>query len=214
MGALVHNQKVTTQHLSDSESTCYAHAVATVIRAAQDRIVGRYVNDFDDLVCEITSEFGYEGADVVGVLETICPRKRLQSAVRDPSEVLSILEERPLVASFWLTQTQWDNFSRFFKENPRGKLSSAYLGPADPRDPRPGHAVAIIGIGQDRGAYYFKMKNSWGRNFADYGYFRVAFDAFGPEVEYVDVFYTFNDISEREHAAYESAQNHLMSLRS
>merc|ERR1712118_344043 len=114
-----------------------------------------------------------EGYDVVEVLETICPRKRLQSAVRSPLEVLDILEDRPLVACFWLTQRQWDRFSYFFERYPRGKLSSDDLGPADPDERQDGHAVAIIGYGQDRGVDYFKMKNSWGRDFADDGFFRV-----------------------------------------
>merc|ERR1711870_58511 len=113
---------------------------ATVIRAAQDRIVGRHKDDFDDLVCEITSEFGYEGGFPDRVLEVICPRKRLQSAVRNRREVLSILEERPLVLCFCLTPTQWDNFDVFFKKTRSGKLTSAHLGPDDPEEPLEGHA--------------------------------------------------------------------------
>jgi len=221
--SVVHNQQMTTQHLSDRTLTCYAHAVATVIRAAQSRIVGRHRNNFDDLVCEITSEFGYEGGDVFRVLETICPRKRLQCVGRDPREVSHILEGRPLVACFSLTESQWCKFTDFFKRCPRGTLSSDDLGP-DYGDRLDGHAVAIIGFGQEREVdcngwerevEYFKMKNSWGRDFADDGYFRVEKNAFEyAGLEFVDVFYTLDDISETEHAAYESYVSEFMSGKS
>ncbi|CAE7946755.1 aceE [Symbiodinium sp. KB8] len=73
----IHDQDVGPRGPDGERGTCYAFAVATAIRSAQMRILGRAVEKHLALVDEITREFGCDGADVSAVLDALCPRKKL-----------------------------------------------------------------------------------------------------------------------------------------
>jgi hypothetical protein len=133
-------------------------------------------------------DFGTDGASIESVLDIWAPSFRLKykhySYRRYPH-----FGTRPVIACFYLSGTQWHNFSRFFKHNPRGTLTPADLGPfpsklAPPRrgqacaactaDGLPacncgGHAVVLM---RDTGGR-LTLLNSWGAAFADRGRFRV-----------------------------------------
>lgn len=53
--------------------TCYAHAVATVMRAAEKRVVGRELHKHEEIVSPIINKFGMNGADVERFFSTNVP---------------------------------------------------------------------------------------------------------------------------------------------
>lgn len=88
--------------------TCYAHAVATAVRAAESRIVGRTPETHAEIVERIVSKHGSKGGRVKKVLEEECPKRCLRyrkvsysqanEAIQRSTNSLSILlVRRPIV---------------------------------------------------------------------------------------------------------------------
>ncbi len=80
-----------------------------------------------------------------------------------------IAESGPLVAGF----TVYDDFFGFFSTDDQ----AVYKRSSDPGDIAGGHAVSVVGYNQSEG--YWICKNSWGADFADDGFFRIAFGEVG-----------------------------------
>ena len=84
------------------------------IRSAQMRICSRAVDSHQRLVNQMTERYGYDGAHVPTVLEHICPQKLLHFR-RIRSDVQERLKSRLLLATFWLSDEDWHQLSRFFQ---------------------------------------------------------------------------------------------------
>jgi len=63
----------------------------------------------------------------------------------------------------------YPNFGKFFESNPKGVYSDLE-GLVTPEG---GHAVCIVGWGEQDGKKYWLCRNSWGLEFGDNGYFRI-----------------------------------------
>ena len=181
--------------------TCYANATAAVLHLAMKRIVRRDGGypDFFDLRRKLIGKYGEHGAPTMKVLKEICPEYRLQCQKVDAVGAMkAVSAKRPVVARFYLTGAQWDQFSQFYKEKPKGILTRAYLemkkhSPSDPG----GHAVVLTSYDAES----LRLMNSWGDDWADNGFFRVQnADVLG--LEFADVFWTENDLSQEEKSAY------------
>ena len=183
--------------------TCYANAAAAVLHLAMHRIVGRdhgYPN-FDDLKKKMINIYGKEGANAKKVLEQMCPLYRLHvSEVNLKGALCAIASKRPVVTTFQLTGKQWDSFSMFFDQNPSGILTeeelSKHYNVRNPSGPR-GHAVVLT-------SYSIKsllFMNSWGCEWGDKGFFRVASSKV-LNCKFYDVYWTLEDLSAAEKAAY------------
>ena len=182
--------------------TCYANASAAVMHLAMKRIIGRDGGypDFFELREKLIAKYGKYGASTKEVLEEICPEYRLQCQTVDAIGAMeAISAKRPVVVTFHLTGAQWDQFRKFYDENPRGILTRSYL------DSKPvstsgagGHAVVLTSYDADS----LRLMNSWGDDWADQGFFRVQnSNVLG--LQFFDVFWTLDDLTKKEKKAYE-----------
>ena len=128
--------------------TCYANATAAVLHLAMKRIVRRDGGypDFFELRRELIDKHGKDKARTMEVLEKICPKYRLQCQKVDAVGAMkAVSAKRPVVARFSLTEAQWDQFRQFYKKNPKGILTRAYLNSTQQHSTsdRFGHAVVL-----------------------------------------------------------------------
>ncbi|XP_057300016.1 uncharacterized protein LOC130630514 [Hydractinia symbiolongicarpus] len=183
--------------------TCYANATAAVLHLSMHRIIGRDGGypEFDTLRDSIIATYGKNGASTAKVLEEVCPRYRLQFKEVDTVHALnSVTSKRPVLARFYLTSSEWEIFSKFYRENPRGILSKAVLDITQrPRNAKlQGHAVVLTSFNSE----CLRLMNSWGCNWADQGFFRVS-NASVLQLYFIDVYWTLNDLKLSEIDAYD-----------
>ena len=110
------------------ESTCYANAVAAVFHLAMQRIIGREGRDTDFYAIRVRliQEYGKSGANTRKVLEEVCPEYRLHFREVDETHARQALNKRqPVVATFFLSKEEWENFSKFYKKSPKGILQNS-----------------------------------------------------------------------------------------
>ena len=184
--------------------TCYANASAAVMHLAMKRIVGRDGGypDFFELRKKLINKYGKKGASTIKVLREVCPEYRLQCERVDTNGAKkAITEKRPVVARFYLTGAQWDQFSQFYQEKGKGILTKSYLNSKTGSTSDPGgHAVVLTSYDAES----LRLMNSWGDDWADSGFFRVQnSDVLG--LEFFDVYWTLNDLSKDEKEAYKKS---------
>ena len=182
--------------------TCCAHASTAVMHLAMKRIIGRDGGypEFYDLRDRLIAKYDKHGVSTEKVLKEICLEYRLQCQTVDATGAMeAISAKRPVVATFHLTGAQWDQFRKFYDENPRGILTRSYLDSKRFSESKPGvHVVVLTSYDADS----LRLMNSWGDDWADQGFFRVQnSDVLG--LKFVDVFWTLNNLSEKEKEAYE-----------
>ena len=184
--------------------TCYAHASATVLHLAMRRILGREGENpgFYKLRGEIIKKYKLKGGNTKDVLEEMCKKYRLHSEEASSKEAMqAVVEKRPVVAKYRLTDDERETFKNFYKKNPVGILTQKELDlnqrPTNPDLKTTGHAVVLT-------SYNSKcliFMNSWGQNWGDSGFFRVQ-NAEVLQMEFFDVYWTLNDLSEQEKEYY------------
>lgn len=190
------------------EGTCYANASAAVLHLSMKRILGRdggypnfyelrtkIINRYDDN--DIKDKKNIEkGVSTLKVLMEITPEYRLHCKLVNANDAMkAIAAKRPVVATFCLNDSEWKQFENFYKEHPTGILtkSDIDLGNRDLQEEFTGHAVVLTSFNSE----CFRFMNSWGEKFADMGFFKVKhFTVL--DFEFIDVFWTLNDLSERE----------------
>ena len=188
--------------------TCYAEAAATVLHLSMTRIRGRVGGcpDFYTLKDEIVKEFdpkNYpDGVPTIRVLEKMCPKYRLRcKQVELKGAMLAVASSRPVVATFRLTESKWDNFDDFYEENPKGILTKKEIDKTA-RSPKTqtenrekifGHAAVLTSFDSE----CLRLLNSWGDDWGDMGFFRVQkADVLG--LKFIDVYWTEDDLKEEE----------------
>ena len=185
------------------EETCYANACASVLHLAMQRIIGRDGGypDFFELRRELIAKYGEHGASTRKVLEAICPKYRLECKDVNAIDAMeAVSAKRPVVARFYLSGAQWDQFSQFYKENPKGILTRSYLDSKHHSESKPGgHAVVLTSYD----AQSLCLMNSWGDDWANNGFFRVQNANTLPRLTFFDVFWTWDSLSKEEMTAYE-----------
>jgi len=205
-----HSQYLGPAAPDGAQGTCYAFATATAIRSAQQRIFSRTVEDHGTLVSSITSRYGCNGIAserFPHVLRHMLRTRRLGCREVTIDQAKLLANSRVVLASFALCRDGWDRFSSFFAQHPEGVLASGDLrgsqgGRGGRRD---GHAVVIVGQHGD----FWMIKNSWGGDFADGGFFRVSLTA--TLFTFYDVHFCLEDLTAKEIHAYHHAP-HAISI--
>ena len=180
-------------------STCYANATAASICFAYARVLGRPKLDFHIVLKKIVDKFGSNGGNIAKVLECFCGDYRLhyRELSKEEEARKSVMLTRPIITGFFLTGMQWGNFSKFFRENPKGILTKEILNENNyyPDEEDDGHAVVLTHISKD----YLKFLNSWGTKFGDNGYFKIKnIEVFAPNFWLYDVFWYISDLNNEE----------------
>jgi len=197
----VHSQRDFANSMHHKHSgTCYAHAAATVVRAAERRIVGRKLEEHHMMVQRLVDKYGTKGHSVKPILEEECSPRKLQCREVDTTGAAQAVDlGRAILLSFELTDAQWTEFSAFFNRAPSATLDSEFL--SDSLGGKfGGHAVVIVG--QDGNSW--KIKNSWGDDFADGGYFQMSKSlVLNCNPLFFDVFWYEHDLTKDDLVAYE-----------
>ena len=184
-------------------ATAYANAAATVLHLSMRRILGREGGypDFYELREEIVKQFAKEkkyseGVPTIRVLQEMCPKYRLRcKRVNHKGAMQAVTSSRPVVATFSLTENEWDTFEEFYESNPKGILTKKKIDITDrpPKTPDFGHAVVLTSFDSE----CLRLLNSWGEDWADMGFFRVQnADVLG--LQFIDVYWTEDDLKEEE----------------
>lgn len=198
------NQKVTGFGAKEQEGgTCYANASAAVLDLSMRRILGREGGypDFYELRKEFIKRYGTEGANTLKVLQEMCPKYRLHCEKVDLKGAMkAITAKRPVVTRFRLTDDERDSFGKFFKSKPTGILTKKEIDitARPPNACTGGHAVVLTSFNSE----CLRLMNSWGVGWADQGFFKVQnADVLG--LQFIDVFWTVEDLTEKEKSYYE-----------
>ena len=182
--------------------TCYANAAATVLHLSLKRVLGREGGypDFYKLREDFINRFGSDGANTFLVLQKMCPKYRLHCQKVDLKGAMkAVTSSRPVVATFRLTEEEWDSFEEFYEFNPKGILTKNIVITArPPKTPLDGHAVVLTSF--DRKS--LRLLNSWGEHWADMGFFRVK-NAEVLGLKFIDVYWTEEDLTKKEKSYYE-----------
>ena len=117
------------------------------------------------------------------------------------------MKTRPCVARFYLTGQQWGNFSKFYKNNKNGILTSEILNENNyyPDERNGGHSVVLTHISKD----YLTFLNSWGKNWGDNGFFKVK-NSDVLKMKFCDIFWYISDLSQEEIDSY---NNYMQKLK-
>ena len=181
--------------------TCYANAIAGIICLASERVHERKQLDFYKIRDEIIKDYGLPGGG--GNTRSILLKSRLLSNYRlrskeiNASEAQNILcqsNPRPILATFYLNENQWNAFSNFFSQNKNGILYPKDLKKYyDPKKTSTSgsHAVIITEMKPDpylANMWYYKIANSWGKTWGQDGYFKVSVTSL------IDINFTFYDV--------------------
>lgn len=182
--------------------TCAANAAATVLHLSMTRIRGREGGcpDFCTLRDEIVKQFDVEkhpkGVPTIHVLQEMCPKYRLRCKRVDYKGALkAVASSRPVVATFRLTEKEWDKFEDFYESNPKGILTKKEIDitARRPKTPDFGHAVVLTSFDSE----CLRLLNSGGDEWGDMGFFRVQkADVLG--LQFIDVYWTEDDLKEEE----------------
>ena len=188
--------------------TCYAHAAATVLRAAEGRIIGRCPENFESLVDRIIAKYGSDGACSTEVLANECPRKSLRHKRVQLHQAEEAMEKgHAILASFWLTEEMWNAFRDFFNKTPAGVLDEL---PAQNKGVTEGHSVVVAGQRKD----LWFLKNSWGTKWAAEGYFRVKKELFTRiQSTYQHVYFLEQDLTSHDQQAYQHFRRNLIQAK-
>eukprot|EP01083_Nonionella_stella_P011286 32093_1 len=186
-------------HDQGRRSVCYAYAIATVLRSAEKRIIGRNPPEHDVIANQLICRYGDDGASETNVLRKECPRRQLRwNKVTTEYATATLKQKHVLLGGFYLDVRQWKRFCAFFKDEATRShiIRSNHIGRLD-GSKLEGHSVAIYEDGGD----YWKIKNSWGSQWGNEGFCKIGKSAI-EKFEIYHVYYFQEDLTKEDWLNY------------
>ena len=143
---------------------------------------------------------GVDGANTSQVLDEVCPKYRLHCRDVNPKEAMqAIVEKRPVVATFRLTEEEWKIFRNFSQNDPTGILTEKEIDVCNrnAHDATKGHAVVLTSYNSK----CLTLLNSQKTGRDNMGFFRVQ-NADVLEMDFFDVYWTLEELTEGEKRYY------------
>jgi len=195
--------KASTTPYPKIRSTCSPDAIATVVRAAERRIIGRTPMSHDDMVASIVATNWDGGAKTWRTTRKECKKRQLRCRKIGLDDIREVLEgNRPLIACFIVSDEDWTAFKKFSKFFPGATftLDIAKSSRVEEEVSRPlkGHAVALLGYATE-GQPHIVMKNFGGDECGANRCFKVAVDVLQElTIYFFDVYFIVNDLTKQD----------------
>ena len=130
----------------------------------------------------------------------------------DAMDILRSKNPRPIIATFYLSASEWNSLSNYFSKYPNGILCKEdlknYYNP-NQKSTAGGHAIIIMDANLS-GLPYFNIANSWEDNWANKGFFKVLPTAI--EFRFYDVYWYETDLTREERKSYIRAIIHKIMI--
>ena len=199
-------------------SRCWAYALSAVIYLASSRVFGRKIKKFKYILDKLFKEEkalqdiqeDKQGRNVFKVANKYLNDYKLRGRIISNNEARNaVMKGRPCLCSFYLNEKKWQNFSEFFKSNPKGILTNQIINKPVKNiyDKDGGHAVVLVEIEEN----CLKFLNSWGKGFGDNGHLRIENENVLDYIKFMDIFWYESDLSQDEINKYNN--NYLYFIR-
>ena len=171
--------------------TCYANAISAAILLTFSKFKDISEKDFINIKNEIIEISKGRIKNTFNILKLISGKYKISLKEVDEDKARqAIMKTRVCVTRFILSEKQWKNFNKFFKNNPKGILDKKDLGEREPFPKMTGHAVVLTHIYKDS----LRFLNSYGTQWGDNGFFRVR-NSKVINAKFIEVYIEPNDYS-------------------
>ncbi|KAG5752155.1 hypothetical protein H9Q70_005209 [Fusarium xylarioides] len=221
VGRIRHDNYINNEHLTirgrptdqGQRGICYAHAVASVIHMALLRIVSRAggIPSFNEIRDRILSSYPEteDGQYVTEVLldASIWYRPLHFQEVDEEGAREAVLQRRPVLATFGLSEKGWDTFGDHFDESSAMRnavLTEAQMAPNFDKKYDGGHAVVLVSCSPNS----LTFLNSWGSSWGDNGMFEIEKPAVlghrDEPLRFYDVYWIEEELTHAEREAFDA----------
>ena len=180
--------------------TCYANAIAVGLYMLSDKILEKNYDYKKLRNIIIKKKSQYKKSNTFNILNIFLSqyKKRFKIKCKKVSEEdarKAVIDTRPCIVRFGLTNKQWKIFDEFYKNNPKGVLTKDKINVDDNADSKKsGHAAVLTHIEKDG---CLKILNSYGSQWGDEGYFRVK-NGDVLDMKFCEIYYDFSDLKDEE----------------
>ena len=201
--------------------TCWANAYSAGIFLTNKRILGKNIKSFEEYrenLIKLCCKVNVDGGGITDQkVQEYFQRERLHfKNITKEKAITSLQKGRLVIYSFRLSDQQWDNFDKFYKNNKTGILTEKILNNGcQYSEENTGHAVLLI----EKTKNYFRLLNSWGSNWADAGTFKIEdadilkpFNTTNEKPRFFDIFFYENELNEEEKNYYIKNNEYIRSL--